>query len=199
MRLDGYGIFGVIALIALLLASFSLLGSDEGKDARKVARIGVMLSLAIALSVMESFLPDFLLPGLRLGLANIAVVLVLYVYGIKEGFYLALGKAVLSSLLRGSIFSMGGFMALSGTMLSFLGMALLRVLWKKCSPVLVSVIGALLHVSGQILVAYIYLGVGVLGYLPFLLLASFLTGVFVGLVAYALLRHQTFVAYIRGK
>ena len=196
MKLDAYGILGAALLLVLFLLGFALLDLSQS-DARKVARQGVLLALALVLGLLESFLPDVLLPGMRLGLANIALLLVLYVYGAREGFVVAVLKAVLGSMLRGSMFSMGGLMALTGTMAAFIGMALLHALWKKCSPIGVSVFGALLHVSGQMLIAYFYLGVAVLGYWPWLLLVSVLTGTVTGLVALLLLRNKALMRYLR--
>lgn len=195
--IDGYLLVGGLLLCGLLFLTFGLLHEGGDSSARKVARIGVLLSLALVMGLLESFIPDFLLPGMRLGLANVVVLLVLYVYGAKEAFMVALLKALLVSILRGSFLSMGGFMALTGTMLSFMGMALLHALWKKCSPLGVSVFGALLHVSGQMLVAYGYLGVAVLGYWPWLLLVSFFTGLATGTIVVVLLRRTHLVTYLK--
>lgn len=194
---DGYLLLGGILLSLAFLLTFLLLHENQEIGPRRIARIGIMLSLALTLGLVESFIPDVLLPGMRLGLANVVVLLVLYVYGAKEGFFVALLKALLVSLLRGSFLNMGGWMALSGSTLSFLGMALLHLLWKRCSIVGVSVFGALLHVSGQILVAYLYIGVGVIGYWPWLLLLSFFTGMATGLLCLVLLRRVGFLRTIR--
>ena len=186
-------------LIVTMVLTFLLLHRGASSfSTRKIARLGVLLSLALIFGVLESFLPTAFLPGFRLGLANVAIVLVLYLYGAKDGLIVALSKAVLVSILRGSVFSMGGAMALAGTLLSFLGMALLHALIKKMSVIGISLSGALLHVLGQIAVAYLFLGSPILGYLPWLLLLSFGTGIGVGLICYAILRRTKFVTRFRS-
>lgn len=189
---------GLLFAFALTI-TFLLLPKTDGSSlsTRKVARLGLLLSLALVLGLVESFLPPVLLPGMRLGLANIAILLVLYLYGTKDGFMVAILKAVLVGLLRGSLLSMGGYMALAGTLLSFLGMALLHFIFKKMSIIGVSLSGALLHVLGQIGVAYLFLGAPILGYLPWLLLLAFVTGTMVGLVSRLLLKRTRFVAYLK--
>lgn len=198
MRLDGYLIFGGFALCFLLLCTFGLLHQESNADGRKVAHLGVMLSLALVLGLLEGFLPDFLLPGMRIGLANVAILLILYVYGFKDGLYVAILKALLVSMLRGNFLSMGGFMAMSGTLLSYLGMSLLHYAFKKCSIYGVSIFGALLHVLGQILISRIYLGAAVWGYLPYLLLLSFFTGALVAFLCSLLLRHKGLISLLRS-
>ena len=189
---------GILFALALFLTGV-LFGQTKSQGEIKVARMGVLLSLALTLGLLESFLPDFLLPGMRLGLANIAVLLVLYVYGFKEGLGVAILKALLVSMLRGSLLSMGGLMAMSGTLLSFFGMAGLHYAWKRCSIIGVSVFGALLHVTGQILVGQAFLGRGVWGYLPWLILVSFLTGALVGVVSLALTKNKALLRYLNPK
>jgi len=198
MRFDGYLIFGGVLFFILLFFTCSLLHSSESLGARKVARLGILLGLSLVLGLVEGFLPDFLLPGMRLGLANVSILLILYVYGFKDGLFVALLKAILVAVLRGNFLSMGGFMAFSGTLLSFLGMSALHYAFKQVSIFAVSIFGALLHVVGQILVSYVYLGVAVWGYLPWLLLVSFFTGALVAFLCHLLLRHKSLVAYLKS-
>ena len=197
MSFDPYlfvsGIFMLLGLFGLVFCY----EHKERKGSSNVAKIGVMLSLALVFGIVESFLPDIIVPGVRLGLANVVILFVLYVYGFKVGLGVAVGKALLVSLLRGSFFSMGGFMALSGTLLSFLGMSLLHFLWKNCSPIGVSILGSLLHILGQILVGMAYVGVPILGYLVYLLLIGFVTGAFIGALILALTRNKSLLSYLR--
>ena len=197
MNVDGMSILAGFLFLGAQALTLFIYDKGGGYSARKTARIGVLLALALTLSLLESLLPDFLLPGMRLGLANVALLVVLYVYGFKEGLAVATLKAVLASMLRGSFFTMGGLMALTGTLLSFLAMASLHALIKKCSIFGVSVWGALWHVTGQILIARIYLGQAVWGYWPWLLLASFLTGLLTGGIALALTRNKALLRYLR--
>ena len=170
---------------------------DSSLSTRKIARLGILLSLALILGLLESFLPPVLIPGMRIGLANVSILLVLYIYGPKEGFLVAMLKAVLIGMLRGSLFSMGGYMALAGTFLSFAIMALLHCLLKKVSIVGVSLAGSLFHVLGQIGVAYLFLGQGILAYLPWLLLLAFITGILIGALSGTILKRTKFVSYLK--
>ena len=196
MNDDVHHIVSGILLAGALLVTFALLRDDHQFGTRRIARLGILLAMALVAGLLESFIPGFLLPGMRLGLANIVLLFVLVVFGFYDGLILAVLKAVIVSLLRGSFLSMGGMMALAGTLLSFLGMALLHALWKKCSLIGVSIFGALLHVFGQIVVAYFYMGVGVWAYLPWLLLVSFGTGAFVGVIVTVLKRRTSFITYM---
>ena len=189
---------GLLFAIALFI-TFTVLPrtSPSNFSTRKIARLGVLLSASLILGLIESFIPPLVLPGMRIGLANIAILLVLYIYGPKEGFLVAMLKAVLVGLLRGSLFSMGGYMALAGTFLSFVVMALLHFLIKKMSIVGISLAGSLTHVLGQIGVAYLFLGKAILGYLPWLLLIAFITGILIGLTSGVLLKRTRFVSSLR--
>ena len=196
MNVDVHHIVSGILLAGALLVTFALLRDDHQFGTRRIARLGMLLAMALVAGLLESLIPGFLLPGMRLGLANIVVLFVLVVFGFYDGLVLAVLKAVIVSLLRGSFLSMGGMMALAGTLLSFFGMAMLLALWKKCSLVGVSIFGALLHVLGQIVVAYFYMGIAVWAYLPWLLLVSFGTGAFVGIIVTVLKRRTRFIAYM---
>ena len=188
---------GILLSLLLLATCFLGEGASQGNP-RRVARVGVLTSVALIFGLLESFLPDLFLPGMRIGLANIVPLTILFVYGFKEGLAVSLLKAVLVSLLRGNFLAMGGLMALSGSLLSFLAMAAIHYGFKRFSVIGVSIFGALFHITGQFLVAYLFLGVGVLGYLPLLALISFFTGALIGVISHLLLRHKAFVAYLRA-
>lgn len=197
MRRDVYAILGSALLLGLLLFTFALFPLPKGSGRIKSARLGVLLALCLILGYLESFLPDFLLPGMRLGLGNAALLLVLLVYGFKEAFALALLKALLISLLRGNFLAMGGWMALAGSIASILGMGLLHALWRRCSAVGLSIVGALLHVSAQVCVGALFLGPAILGYWPWLLLSGFLTGALIGVLVEVLRRRKSLMNYLR--
>lgn len=187
-------------LIALAgLFTFVIYSSSFSFSSRRIARVGVMLSMALVAGLVESFIPSAFIPGIRLGLANVVILFALYVFGYGEAFIIALLKAILVAILRGSFFSMGGYMALAGTMLSFLVMALLRLLLQKLSVIGVSIFGSLSHVFGQVFVAYIYVGPAIWGYLPWLLLFSFGSGILTGVLCFLLLKRRGLLAYLGKK
>lgn len=151
---------------------------------QKMALLGLLLAGTIVVAILESFIPSFVIPGIKLGFANILILVTLYEIGVKEAIFINLVRVLLVSLLRGTFLTMGFFMSLSGAIFSLIIMILLCKIFRKFTIVGVSVVGSLFHVTGQILVAMIYMNsIYVIYYLPIIGLASVITGVFVGFVA----------------
>ena len=156
---------------------------------QKIALLGVLTAATIVIAVLESFIPSIGIPGVKLGLANIMILVTLYELGILEAVFVNLARVFLASLIRGTIFTMGFYMSLAGAFLSLGVMILFYLLIKKFSIIGVSVIGAIFHVVGQILVAMIFLSTAyILYYLPFIAISAVITGVFVGLAAMAIIK-----------
>ena len=155
----------------------------------KIALLGVLLAATIVIAILESFIPSFTIPGIKLGFANIVILVTLYEVGILEAVFINVVRVFVVAFVRGTFLSMGFFMSLAGAFMSLGVMILLVLLIKKFSIIGVSVIGALFHVTGQILVAMIYMGsLYVVFYLPIIALSAVITGVIVGLVASAIIR-----------
>ena len=155
----------------------------------KIALLGVLLAATIVIAILESFIPSFTIPGIKLGFANIVILVTLYEIGILEAVFINVVRVFVVAFVRGTFLSMGFFMSLTGAFMSLGVMILLVVLIKKFSIIGVSVIGALFHVIGQILIAMIYMGsVYVVYYLPIIALSAVITGIIVGLVAGAIIR-----------
>ena len=156
---------------------------------QKIALLGVLLAATIVIAILESFIPSFTIPGIKLGFANIVILVTLYEVGILEAVFINVVRVLVVSIVRGTFMSMGFFMSLAGAFMSLGIMILFVSLIKKFSIIGVSVIGALFHVTGQILVAMIYMGsIYVVYYLPIIALSAVITGVIVGLVAGAIIR-----------
>ena len=150
----------------------------------KMAITGILTAGAIVIGIIESFIPSIGIPGVKLGLANIIILITLYELGILEALFVNLARIFIVGLLRGTIFTMGFFMSLTGAILSLGIMILFHLLIKKFSIIGVSVIGALFHVFGQILVAWLFLSTPyILYYLPVIAISAIVTGVFVGIIA----------------
>jgi heptaprenyl diphosphate synthase len=151
----------------------------------------MLTTLAAALGLLETLLPNpFPLPGVKLGLANIVTLLVLYLYGLKEGLTVALLRVCFVSFLTGTFFSVGFFLSLSGSILSTLVMAFCRRLLPGLSILGVSVIGAVAHNMGQLGAASFLIQTGyIFYYLPILLLAGIPTGILTGYIAGLLRPH----------
>ncbi len=152
---------------------------------KKLVTLAVTVAVAMALSFVESQIPAFVaLPGVKVGLANIAVIFALYKMGWREAVTVSIVRVLLVALLFGSFVSM--LYSIAGAVLSLAVMIILKSL-TPLSSVAVSVTGGVCHNLGQIAVASVIMETNVvLYYLPFLLLSGTVAGVAVG-VASALL------------
>jgi putative ABC transport system ATP-binding protein len=121
------------------------------RDKKKTAYLGVYLALALICSYVESLIPFYFgIPGVKLGLTNIVVVLMLYCVGTKEALAVSALRIVLAGFLFGNMFSI--LYSLAGGLLSFFVMYLLkRMKWFGVLPVSVS--GGIFHNVGQLIVA----------------------------------------------
>lgn len=158
-------------------------------NTKRLALIAMLLAMAIVLNMLESFIPVFI-PGVKLGLANIIILIMLYEFSAKEALVVNLSRIVLVAVIRGGIFTPTFLMSLSGGVLSFVIMLLFSKI-KVFSTIGVSVLGAVSHSIGQIIMAIIILGTGaVVSYLPFIMILSLITGIFSGTVALAYLKRS---------
>ena len=156
---------------------------------QKIALMGVLTSAAIIIGFFESMIPSIGIPGVKLGLANIVILIILYEIGVVEAIIVDLSRVFLVGLIRGTLVSMGFLMSLTGAAFSLGIMILLHLVIKKFSIIGVSVIGSVFHVTGQIIIAMIFLGtVYVVYYLPFIALSAIITGILVGIVARLVIR-----------
>lgn len=168
--------------------------TDMKWTTKNIALCAVLTALALGLSTLENLFPVSLvvpLPGVKLGLANIVTVFALYELGAVPALVILFARCGLGSLFAGNVsallFSMlGGLCA----MLVMIGLKHCR----KLSIYGVSIGGAAAHNIGQMAAAIITLGnTMVLGYLPFLLAVSLLTGTLTGFVAALLFRAMAHV------
>lgn len=153
-------------------------------NVHKMALLGILTAGAIVIGILESLIPSIGIPGVKLGLSNIVILIVLYQLGIWEAAFVSIVRVLIVSLVRGTFLSMGFVMSLTGAILSLGIMILFYLLIKKFSIIGVSVIGSLFHVFGQIVIAMIYLSTAyILYYLPVIAISAIITGVIVGIVA----------------
>lgn len=156
------------------------------KNTKRLVLLAMLTAVAMILSYVESLLPSVGIPGVKMGLANIAVIFALFRFGWKEAAALSLVRVVLVSLLFGSVGAM--LYSLAGAVLSLAVMALLRRT-DRFSTLGVSVAGGVAHNAGQILMAMLILQTRqLLGYLPVLAVAGIGGGILTGLAAALLIR-----------
>lgn len=151
-------------------------------QSRKISQIGVLAALAMVLSYVESLFPAFIaVPGIKIGLANIAVIFALYRLGFREALGISVVRVVLSSLLFGSVLSLS--YSIAGALISLVVMYLLKRI-RLFGTVAVSVAGGVSHNLGQIGMACLILQTGaIVYYVPVLILSGVASGVVIGLVS----------------
>ncbi len=149
---------------------------------RKIAYLGVFLALALILSYVESLIPFYFgIPGAKLGLTNLIVVVMLYCTGTKEAFGVSVTRILLAGFLFGNLFSI--LYSLAGGIFSFLVMMLLKKTG-KFHVVSVSVAGGISHNIGQLAAAaFVVKTYDIFYYMPFLLVAGVATGFVIGILA----------------
>lgn len=152
---------------------------------RKLTITAMLLTMATVLHVVESWIPlPFVIPGVKLGLANIITLVTLVMLGVSFAFAVALTRTLLGALL-GAGLGPAFMMSLSGALLSWAVMSLLyRALGKHFSLVGISVVGALAHIAAQLSVAALILNYpGTMMLFPILMISAVLTGILVGITA----------------
>lgn len=149
---------------------------------KKTAYLGVMLALALICSYVEVLIPIPIgIPGIKLGLANIVIVFAMYSIGFKEAFVLSLMRVTISGFMFGNVIAIA--YSLAGGILSLLVMYLLKKT-DKLSCISVSIAGGIMHNIGQMIIATILVdNYYVLYYVPVLMIAGFITGACIGIVA----------------
>ena len=146
---------------------------------KRIALIGVLLALAFILSYLDSLIPVAGIPGFKLGLANIAILVTLYTFGGGMAAALSAVRILLVSFTFGNLAALA--YSAAGAALSLFVMAVLKKTG-KFSTVGVSLAGAAAHNLGQIIVAVLVLGKAILYYFPVLLVTSVVTGAVIGLL-----------------
>ena len=149
---------------------------------KKVTFLAIFVALSMMLSFVESQIPPLVaIPGVKMGLANIAVVFTLYRFGVKEAAGVSILRVLLMSLIFGNALSLA--YGLCGAAISLVGMALLKR-FTRFSSISVSVVGGVLHNFGQIIVAYFVTDTAELVYyLPVLMISGTLAGIVIGVIA----------------
>lgn len=150
-------------------------------QSKRIAFLGLCAGVALVLAYVEALLPPLYaaVPGIKLGLPNIAIIFILYRFGLREAAAVSLIRIVAVALLFGNPMTLA--YSVAGAFLSLLVMTILRKL-DFLSIVGVSVAGAVFHNVGQILTAMLLLGTAELGYyLIVLAITGTISGILVGL------------------
>ena len=138
---------------------------------RKTAYLGLFAAVAIIFGYVESLVPVFTgIPGIKLGLANLAVLFILDRYSFKEAALVSVVRILVIGFMFGNLFSI--LYSLAGAALSLTVMDLLKK-HSDFSLIGISVAGGVTHNIGQLIVAMMI-------YAPALLVAGVLAGILIG-------------------
>lgn len=150
--------------------------------------MGLLLATALILSYVESLIPFFFgVPGMKLGLPNMAIVMALYMFGWKEAIVINIFRIVISGFLFGNMY--GILFSLSGAVISFIAMVLIKRT-DRFSMTGTSIIGGVFHNIAQILIAaFVVKTSGIIYYMPVLVIAGVITGFINGTIASQVLTH----------
>ena len=155
---------------------------------QKFSRMAVFVALAMIFSYIEFLIPIPLpFPGVKLGLANLVILIPLYLWGFRAAMAVSLLRIALVGITFGSMATM--MYSIAGGVLSLAVMALVKKI-RFFSPVGVSVAGGVFHNVGQLVVAVLVVeSTKLFFYLPVLLASGGLTGFVIGMLSVQVLQH----------
>lgn len=156
---------------------------------KDITIIAILTSISVVISIIESYFIFIgnIIPGLKLGLANIVVLFALYKYNFKTASIVSLVRVLIVAIIRTG-FGINFFFSLVGALFSVISMALVKK--TKLSIIGVSLVGSISHSIGQVLVGMIVLdNYNIIYYLPYLLLFSLPTGILIGIITKKLLKY----------
>ena len=155
---------------------------------RKIAYMGMFIAVAMVFSYVESLIPvNIAVPGVKLGLANLVTIVVMFKIDVRSAWVISLIRVVLSALLFGNLSIM--VYSLAGAVLSLLVMTLCKKL-KIFGLLGTSILGAVSHNAGQIIMAAILMKSGnIMLYIPVLCISGTIAGICIGLAGAVLVRN----------
>lgn len=162
------------------------------ENTKKIATLGVIAAFGAILSYIEAIISfGIFIPGVKLGLANIAVVIALYIYGYKDALIINIVRIVVVGLIFGNLFSIS--FSIAGALISYIVMALLKKV-DIFSTIGVSVAGGVAHNVGQLLIATLIIeSYSVINYLPVLMLAGIICGLIIGIISHMVIKYLSVI------
>lgn len=150
-------------------------------SSKKIAYCGLLTTVALLLSYVERMLAiPMIVPGMKLGLANVAILIALYILDNKTAFIISILRILISALLFTGFASF--LYSASGALLSFVVMVLCKKI-NIFSMIAVSILGGISHNIGQIIVACLIVeNIRLLYYMPFLIILGIATGFVTGII-----------------
>lgn len=156
-------------------------------SAKRIAKMSMLVALAIIFSYIEFLIPINLgVPGIKLGLANLVIVIALYTMNTMDVWLISILRILILGFMFGS--GMSIIYSIAGAVLSLIVMCIIKRI-KGFSIVGVSIAGGVCHNIGQILVAMLVVEtIGILYYMPALLVAGVITGAIIGIISKRVVR-----------
>ncbi len=160
---------------------------NDGYAIRSLSMTALFASLSLVFGYIEYLIPfNFGIPGVKLGLANLITVIMLYTFSHRQAFCVLIIRILACSILFGNIYSL--WYSLAGGILSFAMMAIIKGI-RGFSSVGVSIVGGVCHNIGQLIVAILLLDSPQIAlYLPVLLISGAITGAIIGITAYPIIK-----------
>lgn len=154
---------------------------------KKITIVALMAALALIFSYIEVLIPfNVGIPGIKLGIANLVIIVSLYYLGTGYGFIVNVVRILIAGLLFNGLF--GAVYSMAGALVSFAVMILLKRT-KIFSVTGVSMAGGVAHNLGQIMVAaFLVSNIKVFVYFPILIISGVISGAVIGVLAYLILR-----------
>lgn len=164
---------------------------------RRIVYLGLSTGLALGLHIFEALFPmplEIMIPGVKLGLANIVTLYVLMNFELKDAIMVSILRTLLGALISGTFMTPTFYFSFAGGVVSALAMGGLYKFGRKYFSMMgISLCGALTHNLAQLLVAALMIEQSLIFiYLPVMLLAALPTGAFVGLVTGRINKHYSF-------
>lgn len=156
---------------------------------KDITTISALTAMSVVIGILESIITPVgdILPGLKLGLANVIIIFALYKYNFSKALMISIIRVFIVALLR-SGFGFNFFFSLGGALFSIIVMALAKK--THLSLIGVSILGSISHSIGQVLIGMLILkNSNIIYYLPYLTLFSIPTGIIIGVIAKKLINN----------
>lgn len=160
---------------------------ENTTDTKKLTMTALLAALALIFSYIEVLIPfSPAIPGIKLGIANLVVIVALYHMGLKYAITINVVRIFIAGLLFSGVF--GIIYSLAGAILSMTVMVLLKRTG-LFSVAGVSMAGGVAHNLGQILAAaFLVSNLSIFIYFPVLIFSGLISGALIGIVAYIILK-----------
>ena len=155
------------------------------RGAGRVARLALLTAIALTIFLVEAQLPAAPIPGVKLGLANIVTVYAVFALGPRDALMVLCARVFLGAVFSGQMMTL--LYSGAGGLLSWLSLCLLCRLLDRKQMWLASPVAGMCHHMGQLLAAAGVMRTwAVLAYLPYLVIAGVVAGLFTGVAAQVL-------------